>query len=92
MGLENVRARIAALVSKLRDGLSSRGWEIRTPEGSCSAILAAVPPGGDAREASRRLEEKGVVVAPREGAVRFSPHAGNDEDEIGRVLEILAGW
>ena len=92
MGLENVRARIAVLVAKLREGLSAGGWEIRTPEGSSSAILAAVPPGGDARMAARRLEENGIMVAPREGAVRFSPHAGNDEGEIEQVLEIVSKW
>jgi len=89
IGLETVQSRIGTLVGLLRDGLSARGWEIRTPAGSRSAILAAVPPAGDARALARDLERRGVVVSHREGAVRFAPHAGNDEEEIGRALAAL---
>ncbi len=35
---------------------------------------------------AKALEERGVIVAPREGTVRFSPHAGNDLDQVARVL------
>jgi selenocysteine lyase/cysteine desulfurase len=34
-------------------------------------------------------EENGVVCAPREGLLRFSPHFYNDEDEVGKVLALL---
>ena len=35
------------------------------------------------------LEERGVIVSPREGAVRFSPHAGNDLDELERAFAAI---
>ena len=44
------------------------------------------PPAGDARAWAKALEQRGVIVAPREGLVRFSPHAGNDPGEIARAL------
>ena len=87
IGMEEARSRIGRLTGKLRDGLRALGWTIRTPEGSPSAILAAVPPVGDARAAVAKLEERKIVTSPREGAVRFAPHVGNDETEIARVLD-----
>ena len=89
IGLETARDRIAALLAPLRRGLEDLGWSLRTPEGAGSAILSATPRSGDARAAAHRLEAEGIVVSPREGAVRFSPHVGNDEAEIGRVLETI---
>ncbi len=89
VGMETAERRIAGIVAPLREGLRELGWTIRTPPGSRSAVLAAVPPHGDARRAVARLEGEGVVTSPREGAVRFAPHVGNDEAEIERVLEIL---
>jgi len=38
-----------------------------------------------------RLRDAGVVASLREGSIRLSPHAYNTPDEVGRVLEILAG-
>ena len=86
MGPEAVRSRILENVSALRDGLAGRGWRIATPEPLASGILAAAPPSADARRWAKALEARGVIVAPREGCVRFSPHAGNDTGEIARVL------
>lgn len=89
MGRTTVRDRILELAAALRDGLAARGWRIQTPEPLASGILAAVPPDGDARRWAKALEERGVIVAPREGAVRFSPHAGNDQNDIDRALEVV---
>ncbi|MGH9444031.1 MAG: aminotransferase class V-fold PLP-dependent enzyme [Thermoanaerobaculia bacterium] len=89
VGMEAAQNRIGTLTSRLRAGLSELGWTIHTPEGSRSAILAAVPPAGSARDAIAKLEKEGIIAAPREGAVRFSPHVGNDETEIERVLETI---
>ena len=86
MGAENVRSRILENVAALRDGLAARGWRIATPEPLASGILAAAAPSADARRWAKALEERGVIIAPREGCVRFSPHAGNDVGEVARVL------
>ncbi len=89
MGRERVRDRVLSLCAALRDGLAARGWRIATPEPLASGILAAVPPRGTVFETAKALEQRGVIVAPREGGVRFSPHAGNDEGEIARALEVI---
>jgi len=89
MGPDTVLARILATAGALRDGLARRGWRIASPEPLASGILAAVPPAGDARAWAKALEQRGVIVAPREGAVRFSPHAGNDVGEVERALAVI---
>ena len=89
MAIETIRERILETVGALAEGLSSRGWTIASPQPLESGILAAVPPDGNANRAAKTLEERGVIVAPREGAVRFSPHAYNDLAEVGRILEAI---
>lgn len=89
IGIEAVRDRILGLVTALRDGLAARGWRIVSPEPLASGILAAVPPSGDERAMAKALEKRGILVAPREGAVRFSPHVGNDLKEVERALATI---
>lgn len=87
MGQPAVRDRTLATRAALSAGLAARGWRIATPEPLASGILAAVPPGGDDRRMAKELEKRGIIVSPREGAVRFSPHAYNDTSEVSRLLE-----
>jgi selenocysteine lyase/cysteine desulfurase len=89
MGRDTVNARILEIVEYLKRGLVRRRWTIASPEPLSSGILAAVPPSGDARAVAKALEARGVIVAPREGAVRFSPHAGNDVGEAERALAVI---
>jgi cysteine desulfurase/selenocysteine lyase len=89
MGRPAVRDRILATSAALWAGLAARGWRITTPEPIASGILAVVPPGGDDRRMANELEKRGVIASPREGAVRFSPHAYNDEAEVARILEAI---
>ena len=77
-GTGAVHDRVLSLVRALADGLTARSWRVTSPEPLASGILAAVPPRGEAHGWAKSLEERDVIVAPREGAVRFSPHAGND--------------
>jgi selenocysteine lyase/cysteine desulfurase len=88
-GAEMVRARILKVCEALKGGLTERGWRIATPEPLQSGILSAVPPAADSGAVAKQLEERGVITAAREGAVRFSPHFYNDEEEVRRILEAL---
>ncbi|HEX9690424.1 MAG TPA: aminotransferase class V-fold PLP-dependent enzyme [Thermoanaerobaculia bacterium] len=86
MDIGEISRRIVTLGRALADGLAGRGWKIATPEPFGSGILAAVPPNGDARKAAKELEARGIITSPREGAVRFSPHAYNEVGEVERIL------
>ena len=80
--------RIAALLANRLDGI---GWRVATPRPIRSGIVGAFPPPGQTSllKWHRLLEENGVVCAPREGMLRFSPHFYNVESEIDRVIDVL---
>jgi selenocysteine lyase/cysteine desulfurase len=90
-GPETIRTRILDTCETLKHGLADRGWTITSPEPLRSGILAAALPGTDSRILAKRLEDKGIITAPREGSVRFSPHFTNDAREVSRILEALDG-
>ena len=87
-GIETVRDRALSVAAKLSSGLESLGW--RAPLLG-SPIVGATPPDVERSILwyHRQIEERGIVTAPREGLLRFSPHFYNDEDEVGRVLEAV---
>jgi cysteine desulfurase/selenocysteine lyase len=89
MGQPAVRDRILTVTTALASGLSARGWRIATPPPIGSGILAAVPPGGDEKAAVDELEKRGIIAISRQKAVRFSPHAYNDETEVARILDAV---
>jgi cysteine desulfurase/selenocysteine lyase len=91
IGVETVASRIARTLGVLAEGLPRLGFTPVLFGGPPrSGILAARPPAGkDVRFLARRLAERNVAVAPREGFLRFSPHVGNDEEEAQRILDEL---
>lgn len=92
IGPETIRERIARVHAALLPGLSRLGFDPVLFDGPPrSGILSSRPPAGkDARLYHRALEEAGIAASARVGMLRLSPHAGNDEEEAGRVLDVLA--
>ncbi len=91
IGLPEVERRIAKTLDVLIEGLPRLGFTPVLFGGPPrSGILAARPPAGkDAYYYQKRAADQNVVIAAREGFVRFSPHVGNDEEEAERVLAML---
>jgi selenocysteine lyase/cysteine desulfurase len=92
-GIETIAERAVGLAARLADGLSAIGFRVASPLPIRSAIVGATPP--DVEKTSilwlhRKLEEEGIVTAPREGLLRFSPHFYNAESEVERVLDVLS--
>jgi cysteine desulfurase/selenocysteine lyase len=91
IGIDTVAERALSVATLLADGLESIGWQVATPRPIQSAIVAATPP--DVEKSllwwHRQLEEQGIVSAPREGLLRFSPHFYNDESDVRRVIDTL---
>ncbi|HYK42544.1 MAG TPA: aminotransferase class V-fold PLP-dependent enzyme [Thermoanaerobaculia bacterium] len=87
IGASEVASRIRQTTGALAQGLTELGWTIASPEPRLSGILAAAPPKESPFAAAKRFEAAGIIVSPREGAVRFSPHLYNDLDEVRRILE-----
>jgi cysteine desulfurase/selenocysteine lyase len=91
IGLDTIGRRIARTLAVLLEGLPKLGFSPVLFGGPPHAgILAARPPAGkDARFFAKRLSDAGIAVSAREGFLRLSPHAGNDEEEAGRVLAAI---
>lgn len=91
-GAEKIESHLSDLTDQLCDSLAGRDFEIvssRAP-GERSAIVCIRGTNGlDANAIAAQLEEANVIVAPREGRVRISPHFYNNSDDIGRLLEAL---
>lgn len=90
-GMDAVAKRAVAVASALADGFEAIGWTVHSPRPVRSAIIGATPPPVEKSLLwfHRQLEQKGVICAPREGMLRFSPHFYNDEGEVDRVIEAL---
>ena len=91
-GIPALNVEITRLAALLAEGLESIGYEVRSPRPFRSGIIAATPPNVESLtllRLHRLLEEKGVICAPREGMLRFSPHFYNDESDIERVIDVL---
>jgi cysteine desulfurase / selenocysteine lyase len=91
IGIERIAAEAIELASTLAEGLEAIGWRIGSPRPIGSPIVGATPPGVEKSILwyHRRLEEAGIVCAPREGMLRFSPHFYNSREEVRRVIDTL---
>jgi len=92
IGMETIAAEALRVAELLAEGLESIGFRVATARPVPSAIVGATPPVVDGRELLRlhgALEKEGIVCAPREGMLRFSPHFYNDEKEVTRVVDVL---
>jgi selenocysteine lyase/cysteine desulfurase len=80
---------IERLNERLVDGLRRKGKRITSPleKGRRSGIVTFEV--DDAAQVCRKLQQEHVVVAPRPGTLRVSPHFYNLDNEIDTLLEKL---
>ena len=92
VGIEAIATEVKRITALLAGRLEAIGYRLGTPRPIRSGIVAAIPPVVEPNtllRLHRRLEEAGIVCAPREGMLRFAPHFYNDEGEVERVIEVL---
>lgn len=91
IGVETIFAHNLELSATLRGGLEELGAEIVTPaeEEQRSGIVTARFPGRDGEQVAAWLNGSDVIVSPRFGATRFSPHFFNTSDDVTLALEVL---
>jgi selenocysteine lyase/cysteine desulfurase len=91
VGIERIAPVVQSLTDQLAEGAIRKGYQLlgdRTPENG-AGIIAVHKPGVDSRQVVRELKERGVIAAPRQGWVRFSPHFYISPEDIERVVEAL---
>jgi selenocysteine lyase/cysteine desulfurase len=89
-GPDTIFSRNRDLEERLRGALIDAGWEpVALPAENRSTILR-VPLGGlEPTWVVRALSEQRVIASARDGALRFSVHLYNHEDDIDRLVAIL---
>jgi cysteine desulfurase/selenocysteine lyase len=92
IGIDEIAAEVKRIAGLLADKLESIGYRLGAPRPVSSGIVGAIPPVVETNtllRLHRRLEEAGIVCAPREGMLRFAPHFYNDESDVERVIDVL---
>lgn len=92
-GADAVWSHVDGLCDVLCDGLAAAGATVlsdRSPGGR-SAVVTARLADVEPALAGERLQAEGIVVSPRGGGIRISPHGWNTEEDIGRFLAALPG-
>ncbi|MGH2346003.1 MAG: hypothetical protein ACRDG4_12310 [Chloroflexota bacterium] len=90
-GPEWIAERVLALTDLLIADLQERGYRIRSnlePAHRSGIVIVEAP---DPQSAHAKLLDAGIVTSVRNGALRFSPHFYNTEDELRRVGTVLSG-
>jgi cysteine desulfurase / selenocysteine lyase len=90
-GIERIAPAVQALADRLAEGAVNKGYQLlgdRTAENG-AGIIAIQKPGLDSRKIVFDLKQKGILAAPRQGWIRFSPHFYISLEDIDRVIEAL---
>ena len=92
VGVDNVRQRVLALNDRLTEGLRERGLAVVSPWGEQerSGILSFRPPA-EAVRCFRAFAGRNVLLSPRAGLIRLSPHFWNDERDVSAFFAALDG-
>ena len=94
VGIEVISDRVLRLAGRLADGLSEQGYHLIEPwpreESETSGIVSFNRPGSTEVEILRDLTAAGVITRTHRDFVRLSPHFYNNEEDVDRVLEVLA--
>lgn len=91
VGVERIGPVVQALAGQLAKGAERKGYQLlgdRTAENG-SGIIALNKAGVDSRKIVRDLKDRGIVAAPRQGFVRFSPHFYISPEDIEKVVDQL---
>jgi cysteine desulfurase/selenocysteine lyase len=92
VGIDQIAPQVQSLGDHIAEGVVRKGYEVlgsRTPENG-AGIVSFRKPGVESHELFERLNTEGIVVAPRSGWVRTSPHFYISPEDVERFLETLA--
>jgi selenocysteine lyase/cysteine desulfurase len=89
VGLGNVERHNRGLVERVMAHARERKWEILTPEAPQERASIVTFRGMDAQHALETLARERVVVNPRLGGLRVSPHFYNTEADVDRLFHVL---
>lgn len=88
VGVRAIESRNRQLTQRLRDAAAERKWDVLTPEQDArsSIVTFRVP---DLERVLAACQREGVVVNPRLGGIRVSPHFYNRDADVDRLFAVL---
>ena len=91
VGVENVAMAVQRLGVRIADGARELGFELlgRRSVTTGAGIVSIRKQRLDAQLIVKRLKDKGIIAAPRQGWVRLSPHFYISPEEIDMLIEEL---
>lgn len=94
VGLAAVEQKVAALCTRLIDGLAQLPAQVITPRkpGQRAGIVSFLFPDCSAEQLVAELDRQGIVVSARKNALRVSPHFYNTAGEIDAFLHALCSF
>jgi selenocysteine lyase/cysteine desulfurase len=90
-GIDEVWRHVDALCDAAVSGLTDAGVLVLSDRSDAgrSSIVTATIPGVAAKEVCDRLQDDGIVCAPRGGGVRIAPHGYNTFEEIEQLVDAM---
>lgn len=88
VGVANVARHNTTLVDAIVERARERKWDVVTPEARASIVTFRVP---DVDRALAACAREGVVVNPRLGGIRVSPHFYNSMADVDKLFAVLDG-
>jgi len=90
VGIERIFPYCIHLADLLIEGVKKLGGEVAPhPGGLRNSIINVQFPGHDQNKIAAGLNAAGVIVSPRMGGTRISPHLYNSEDDIEKALDVM---
>jgi cysteine desulfurase / selenocysteine lyase len=87
-GMKNIEKQVRTVDNVLVEELSKKHFRLQTPKEEDRRIYVNVQVP-DFKEVGKKLAAKGVVVSPRIGGLRISPHFYNTEEEAVALVKTL---
>jgi selenocysteine lyase/cysteine desulfurase len=91
IGIDRIGAAVQALGDQIAAGVAAKGYRLlgRRSPANGAGIVSFRKDGVDSLALVRQLRQQGIVVAPRQGWVRASPHFYISPAEIDRAIHTL---
>jgi len=91
VGVDQIAAAVQQLGDRLAGELLAKGYEVMEPRTAetGAGIVSFRKQGWEAGDIVRKLRAAGIIMAPRTGWVRASPHFYISPADIDRALELL---
>ncbi len=91
VGIDKIAPVVQRLGDHIAEGVTAKGYELlltRTPQNG-AGIVTFRKEGVNSEELCAKLREDSIIVAPRAGWLRASPHFYNEPAEIDKLLALL---